>query len=605
MARAFSLCSGKQGRCRKGWAKRSEREIERPEYSGSENAVKPNNITEAGAARAQTHDVLNQAPPLANYNLYLSDPTLNEAIHREGADWAEAQLSVLGQFLSTEEAQHWGFDANENEPVLHTHDRFGNRRDEVEFHPSWHNLLRTSVENRMHSLPWVETRKGAHVARAALLMLTGQNELGHTCPISMTFAAVTALRTDPEVAEEWEPRILSANYDPRFLPAEQKAGVLLGMGMTEKQGGSDVRANTTRAERIAGSREYLITGHKWFCSAPMCDAFLILAQTPNGLSCFLLPRWTPSGEKNAFHIQRLKRKLGNRSNASSEAEFHRAWARLVGEEGRGVQTIIEMVNCTRLDCATASAGLMRAAAVQAVHHAKHRQAFGKRLIEQPLMQNVLADLILESEAATLLTVRVASAFDARNSSQEERSFARIATAIAKYWLCKRAPMQVGEALECLGGNGYVEESILPRLYREAPLYSIWEGSGNVICLDVLRTLAKDPAAIFALLREMQAAPELNKRVENFIARLESNLRRQAEHATEGGADLQREARTLTERAALLLQASLLVRYGSPAIAEAFIVSRLDGEGGFAFGTLPQSANLDAIIERVSEKLPNG
>ena len=560
-------------------------------------------MSEIAAHSGQTHEVLNQPPPLANYNLYLGDATLREAVHREGADWAEAQLSVLGQFLGTEEAQRWGFEANENEPVLHTHDRFGNRRDEVEFHPSWHNLMRTSVENRLHSLPWIESRKGAHVARAALLMLTAQNELGHTCPVSMTFAAVAALRADAELAAEWEPRIFSSSYDPRFLPATEKAGVLVGMGMTEKQGGSDVRANTTHAERIAGSREYLVTGHKWFCSAPMCDAFLILAQTPNGLSCFLLPRWTPSGEKNAFHIQRLKRKMGNRSNASCEVEFHGAWARLVGEEGRGVQTIIEMVNCTRLDCATASAGLMRAAAVQAVHHAKHRHAFGKPLIEQPLMQNVLADLIVESEAATLLMLRVAGAFDARTATEQERSFARIATAIAKYWLCKRAPMQVGEALECLGGNGYVEESILPRLYREAPLYSIWEGSGNVICLDVLRTLAKDPAAIFALLHEMQLAPELNKRVENFIARLESSLRRQAQHGADGGADLQREARTLTERAALLLQASLLVRYASPAVAEAFIASRLDGEGGLTFGTLPQTANVQAILDRVSAGLP--
>jgi len=551
----------------------------------------------AAAHGGATPAVLNQAPPLVNYNLYLTDPTLVEAIHREGADWAEAQLSVLGQFLGTEEAQRWGFDANENEPVLHTHDRFGNRRDEVEFHPSWHSLLRTSVENRLHSLPWVETRQGAHVARAALLLLTAQNELGHTCPISMTFAAVAALRADPELAAQWEPRIFSAMYDPRFLPAAEKAGVLLGMGMTEKQGGSDVRANTTQAERLGTSREYLVTGHKWFCSAPMCDAFLILAQAPHGLSCLLLPRWTPSGEKNAFHLQRLKRKMGNRSNASSEVEFHGAWARLVGEEGRGVQTIIEMVNCTRLDCATAAAGLMRAAVVQAVHHARHRQAFGKLLIEQPLMQNVLADLLVESEAATLLALRVAAAFDARNGSEEERSFARIATAIAKYWLCKRAPIHVGEALECLGGNGYVEESILPRLYREAPLYSIWEGSGNVICLDVLRTLAKDPAAIFALLREIQLAPELHQRVGNFIARLESSLRRQAEHAGEGGADLQREARILTERAALLLQASLLLRFGARPVAEAFCASRLDGEGGFAFGTLPQSANAPAILDR--------
>lgn len=568
--------------------------------------MKPTDISEGAAALAagkQTHGVFNQPPPLTNYNLYLNDATLVEAIQREGADWAGAQLRSLGRFLVTEEAQRWGFEANENEPVLHTHDRFGNRRDEVEFHPSWHSLMRTSIENRLHSLPWAEPRKGAHVARAALLTLTAQNELGHTCPISMTFSAVAALRADPEVAAEWEPRLLSSTYDPRFLPAAEKSGALVGMGMTEKQGGSDVRANTTRAERIGNSREYLITGHKWFCSAPMCDAFLILAQAPKGLSCFLLPRWTPAGEKNAFHIQRLKRKMGNRSNASSEVEFAGAWARLVGEEGRGVQTIIEMVNCTRLDCATAAAGLMRAAVVQAVHHARHRKAFGKLLIEQPLMENVLADLVIESEAATLLTLRVARAFDTRDASEQERSFARIATAIAKYWLCKRAPVQAGEALECLGGNGYVEESIMPRLYREAPLYSIWEGSGNVICLDVLRTLAKDPASLDALLYEIRGAAEADSRLRTCSSAFESRLRHFASLAADGGAESQREARSLTETAALLLQATLLLRYGSPAVAGAFCASRLSRDGGFTFGTLPAGVNVQAILQRVTANLP--
>ncbi|HKW55723.1 MAG TPA: isovaleryl-CoA dehydrogenase [Candidatus Acidoferrum sp.] len=564
--------------------------------------MKPTSTSEPTGTREsarKTHEVLNQPPPLKDYNLYLTDTALVEAVRREGADWAAPQLRALGEFLGTEEAQRWGFEANENEPVLRTHDRYGYRRDEVEFHPSWHKLVRTSIENRLHSLPWLETRTGAHVARAALLMLTAQNEVGHTCPISMTFSAIAALRADSELAAEWEPRILSPVYDPRVLPAPEKSGVLVGMGMTEKQGGSDVRANTTRAERVGNSREYLITGHKWFCSAPMCDGFLILAQAPKGLSCFLLPRWTPAGERNALHLQRLKRKMGNRSNASSEVEFEGACARLVGEEGRGVQTIIEMVNCTRLDCAVAATALMRAAVVQAVHHAKHRRAFGKLLIEQPLMQSVLADLIVESEAATLLAVRVARAFDALRSNERERSFARIATAIGKYWLCKRAPTHVGEALECLGGNGYVEESIMPRLYREAPLYSIWEGSGNVVCLDVLRTLAREPQASQAMMDEILLGVNADTRLKTAASELESILRKYTRVASEKTVnDSQCEARRLTERAALLLQASLLLRHGAPAVADAFIASRLCGEGGWTFGTLPAGTKLKPILERV-------
>lgn len=562
--------------------------------------MNPLKVSEVNA----THEVLNQPPSLTGYNLYLTDTTLVEAIQREGAAWADARLCDLGRLLGTEEVQRWGFEANENEPVLHTHDRFGNRRDEVEFHPSWHNLMRTSVENGLHSLPWVELRKGANVARAAMLLLTVQNEAGHTCPVSMTFAAIAALRAEPELAAEWEPRIFSTSYDPRFRPAAEKSGILVGMGMTEKQGGSDVRANTTRAERIGNSGECLVTGHKWFCSAPMCDAFLILAQAPKGLSCFLLPRWMPAGERNAVHLQRLKRKMGNRSNASGEVEFAGAWARLVGEEGRGVQTIIEMVNCTRLDCAVASAGLMRAAVVQAVHHAKHRKAFGKRLIEQPLMQNVLADLIVESEAATLLVMRLASAFDARHSSEEERSFARIATAISKYWLCKRVTLHVGEALECLGGNGYVEESIMPRLYREAPLYSIWEGSGNVVCLDVLRALAREPGALDALVREIRLGAGADQRTGIFSEEVEASLRKHVRRIAEDGvSESEREARRLAEKAAIALQASLLLRNGSPAVAEAFCASRIGGDGGHMFGTLPADLALQPILDRVGANLP--
>jgi putative acyl-CoA dehydrogenase len=544
----------------------------------------------------------NQAPPLTGYNLFLSDRTLVQAVEREGAGWAREQISNLGRFLGTEEAQRWGFEANENKPVLHTHDRFGNRRDEVIFHPAWHNLMRSSVENRLHRLPWEKhPGSGAHVARAALLMLAVQNEAGHTCPISMTYSAVAALRAEPELASEWEPRILSSSYDPQFAPSQQKSGVLLGMGMTEKQGGSDVRANTTRAERIGNSREYLITGHKWFCSAPMCDAFLILAQAPKGLSCFLLPRWTPAGERNHFHIQRLKDKLGNRSNASSEVEFAQAWAHLVGEEGRGIQTIIEMVNHTRLDCSIAAAGLMRQSLTQATHHAKHRKAFGKLLIEQPLMRNVLADLTIESEAATLLMVRLAHSFDARESNDRERAFCRIATAIAKYWLCKRSPAVVGEAQECLGGNGYVEESIMPRLYREAPLYSIWEGSGNVMCLDVLRALTKDPATLEALLAEFQSTAGADKRLDNYVTAIQERFSAKASNGSPQSVN-DYAARELTEKLALALQASLVIRHSSPAVADAFISSRLADQHGNAFGTLPASADTNAIVTSFAESL---
>lgn len=552
------------------------------------------------AKPAESQDSLNQAPPLTGYNLFLTDRTLTGAVSREGAEWALPALTELGRIMGTEEVQRWGFDANENRPVLHTHDRYGNRRDEVVFHPAWHSLMRTSVEHRLHSLPWIESKPGAHVARAVLLMLAAQNEAGHTCPISMTFSSVAALRAEPELASEWEPRIVSSSYDPRFLPAHEKSGVLVGMAMTEKQGGSDVRANTTSAERIGNSREYLITGHKWFCSAPMCDAFLVLAQAPKGLSCFLLPRWTPAGDKNHFHIQRLKDKMGNRSNASSEIEFAGAWAHRVGEEGRGVSTIIEMVHHTRLDCAIASAALMRQGLVQAVHHARHRRAFGKLLIEQPLMRNVLADLAVESEAATLLMIRLARSFDRRATDPQERAFCRIATAVAKYWLCKRSPGHLGEALESLGGNGYVEESILPRLYREAPLYSIWEGSGNVICLDILRALAREPDAAEALMQELKslAGNQIDERCMNrYVTQVESDLAQHLKSSLKATAgESEGQARRLAERLALALQAGLVVRYASPAVAEAFLASRLAGDRGHAYGTLPPSIDISAILD---------
>jgi len=536
----------------------------------------------------ESHEVINQVPPLTGYNLFLTDSTLVQAVEREAA-WAQPRLSELGRLLGTEEVQRWGFEANENKPVLHTHDPGGQRRDEVVFHPAWHNLMRTSVAHQLHSLPWVEKKPGAHVARAALMMLTAQNEAGHTCPISMTFSGVAALQAEPGLLREWMPAVLSSNYDPGFRPITEKSGGLLGMGMTEKQGGSDVRANTTCAEPAGAPGEFLITGHKWFCSAPMCDAFLILAQAPKGLTCFLLPRWQPTGERNRFYLQRLKDKMGNRSNASGEVEFDRAWAQRVGEEGRGVNTIIEMVNHTRLDCAIASAALMRQAVTQAIHHAKHRAAFGKLLIDQALMRNVLADLLMESEAATLLIIRLAKAFDARGSDPMERAFARVATAIAKYWLCKRVPAHVGEALECLGGNGYVEESIMPRLYREAPLYSIWEGSGNVICLDILRALAKEAGAVEALMEELQQAAKGHQGFDAFIADIEAELAR-----AKSGVYPQAEARRLAEKIALALQASLLIRHGAPAVTDAFLVSRLESDRGHIFGTLP-ALDLDKLL----------
>jgi putative acyl-CoA dehydrogenase len=542
-------------------------------------------------SRGPTHEVLNQPPPLEGYNLFDADHALHEALHREGAGWAEEHVRRLGA-LAGGEAIQWGFQANTYPPVLRTHDRYGHRIDEVEFHPAWHALMRAAVAHGLHALPWREPRPGAHVARAALFFQLGQVESGHGCPISMTYSAVPALRAQPEIAAEWEPRLHSTEYDPRMLPAPQKTGALCGMAMTEKQGGSDVRANTTRAvplSRPGPGAEYAITGHKWFCSAPMCDAFLVLAQTERGLSCFLLPRWLPDGTRNRFHIQRLKDKLGNRSNASSEVEFDAAWARMVGEEGRGVPTIIEMVNHTRLDCVIGVAAIMRQAVAQATHHAAHRAAFGKALIDQPLMRNVLADLCLESEAATAAMMRLARAYDEGPHDEQQRLFARLATAVVKYWVCKRTPIHVAECLECLGGNGYVEESMLPRLYREAPLNSIWEGSGNVICLDVLRAMGRSPESVEAFFAEIALAEGTDRRLDAFVAALRKEL-------TDFEA-IEARARRLVEHLALALQAALLVRCGDAAVADAFCASRLSGDHGLAFGTLPAGVEFGKIIER--------
>ena len=546
----------------------------------------------ADAASFATHEVLNQPPPLVDYDLFSSDRALQEAARREGADWALARLAGFGQALGRAETIEWGFQANRNTPVLQSFDRYGQRRDAVEFHPAWHSLMALAVGEGVHTGPWAEPRPGAHVARAAQVYMQCQIEAGVQCPITMTYGVVPALRRQADIAAEWLPRLFTRRYDPRFRPAAEKTGALMGMGMTEKQGGSDLRSNSTRAEPIEGGgpgKPYRLTGHKWFMSAPMCDAFLVLAQAPKGISCFFLPRFTPDGQLNALRLQRLKDKLGNRSNASSEVEFQGALAFLVGEEGRGIPIIIEMATYTRLDCAVAGAGLMRQALAQAVHHARHRTAFQRHLVDQPLMANVLADLALEVEAATALGLRMARAFD-RQDDAGETAFRRLVTPAAKYWVCKRSIAFAGEAMEVLGGNGYVEESLMPRLYREMPVNSIWEGSGNVMCLDVLRALMRTPEAGEALRAELGAAKGGDPRLDGFVAELEAALAKRPEEA---------QARRLAERMVLALQGSLLVRFAPPAVADGFCASRLEGERSGAFGGLPAGLDLHAIVDRAA------
>jgi putative acyl-CoA dehydrogenase len=540
-----------------------------------------------------THDVLNQPPPLEGHNVYRTDRVLGEGVRREGGDWSEDRLERYGEVLGRPETIRLGVLANKFTPELRTHDRYGHRIDEVEFHPAWHEMMRLAMANELHNLPWRSPGPGANVARSALNYMHAQVEAGSNCPITMTFAAMPTLRHQAEVMEEWEPLVLGTEYDPRAVPASQKKAVTIGMAMTEKQGGSDVRANTTKAVAIDGGGPggaYELTGHKWFCSAPMCDAFLTLAQTDKGISCFLVPRWRPDGTRNNFFIQRLKDKLGNRSNASSEIEYSGTWCRMIGEEGRGVRTIIEMVHHTRLDCVGGSAGLMRQAVAQAIHHASHRAAFGKRLVEQPLMQNVLADLALETEAATALMVRLSRAYDEAPGSDEARAFARLATAVSKFWVCKRAPHLAYEAMECLGGNGYAEESLMPRIYRETPVNAIWEGSGNVICLDVLRAIGREPDSLPALVSELETVRGQNSAYDATLDRLAKELRNPAE--------AEMRARILTEQMAVLLQASLLLRHSPSFVSDAFCASRL-GEGTLVFGTLPAGTRCREIVERAA------
>lgn len=541
-------------------------------------------------ATGQTHEVFNQPGPLGEYNAYEQDLALREALHREGGGDFEDRVADFGAVVGGE-LMDLGFQAEINEPVLRTYDRFGHRIDEVDFHPAYHRAMQLGIDAGITSLTWTEG-KGARVARQALGYLAYQAEAGTQCPMTMTHAAIPTLREQPEVAQLWEPLILAGRYDQRFVPMEQKEGVTIGMAMTEKQGGSDVRANTTRAYPIGqpGPGEaYELVGHKWFCSAPMSDAFLTLAQTDKGLTCFLLPRWRPDGTLNRFHIRRLKDKLGNHSNASSEVEYLGAWAVMVGEEGRGVATIIRMVGETRLDCVLGSAALIRQATTQAIHHCAGREAFGKLLIEQPLMKNVLADLALETEASVALGMRLSRAYEEAESDRDAALFARIATAVGKYWVCKRTPPAVNEAQECLGGAGYVEESIMPRLYREAPLNAIWEGSGNVQCLDVLRAMSREPETVDALFAELATAKGADKNLDRFVAKLKEEM---GDHSK-----IQYRARRVVERMALALQGTVLVKAGNKAVSDAFCASRLGDERGLMLGTLPPGLAVDELIER--------
>ncbi len=541
-----------------------------------------------------THEVFNQSPPLTGYDV-AGDSALLDGLRREGADWAEPGLHELGRRAGSGQAQEWGRLANENPPVLRTHDRFGHRIDEVEFHPAWHELMTVAVGVGLQAAPWADPRPGAHTARAAGLYVWGATDFGHLCPMSMSYSVVPALRHAPELARRYEPLLTTRVYDPGSRPPESKQGLLAGMSMTEKQGGSDVRANTTRATPSADG-SYRLTGHKWFTSAPMNDLFLVLAQAPGGLSCFLLPRVLPDGTRNGVRLQRLKDKLGNKSNASAEIEYDDAVAWLVGEEGRGVPTIIEMVNMTRLDCVIAAATQLRAGRQPGRVPDCAPAGVRRALADQPAMANVLADLAVESEAATTVMLRLAGATDrAARGDEQEAAFRRIALAVTKYWVCKRVPVHAAEALECFGGNGYVEDSGLPRLYREAPLQSIWEGSGNVAALDALRALARGTAkgaqAVEAYFAEVGLAAGADPRLDQAVKRL------QAELADPAQAELR--ARRIVEQLATVLQGALLVRHGDPAVADAFTASRLGGDWGHAFGTLPAGVDTAAIVKRAT------
>lgn len=543
----------------------------------------------------ETHEVLNQPAPLEKFNAWQADGILRHWVDVYGGSWADTQLADYGAKVGGELLQA-GFDANHYKPEFTPHNRFGQRVDYIHFHPAYHDLMRAAIEAGHHSLPWADAKPSTHVVRAALEYLHTQADPGTGCPLTMTFASIPALKNQPQLFEQWGPKIMARSYDPRDVPFSEKEGLTIGMAMTEKQGGSDVRANTTHATPLGMDGDvptFEIVGHKWFCSAPMCDAFLVLAHADKGLSCFLLPRWKPDGSKNAMYIQRLKAKLGNVSNASSEVEYRGAFAWLVGEEGRGVRTILEMVAMTRFDCMVGSSAQIAQGAREAIHHCGGRDAFGKNLLNQPLMRNVLADLSIEAEAALAISMRVAHALD-NNDNENEAALVRIGTAIGKYWICKRAPQHAYECMESIGAVGLIEDNIAARLYRDAPVNAIWEGSGNIQCLDVLRTLSREPEALEVLLAELNKARGVNPRYDSFVSDLHAEF---ADKLT-----LEFRARTVVEKAALAWQASVLITHGDKMIANAFIASRLTGNGGYMYGTLPAEVDSEAIIARARPQL---
>jgi putative acyl-CoA dehydrogenase len=546
----------------------------------------------ADRLHADTHAVENQPPALNDSNSYLTDLALMEAVQREGGAWAREMLERGGEYYGSAEAIELGEQANRNKPELISHDHYGNRIDEVAYHPAYHCLMAHAIENELHSLPWIRPEEGAHVVRAAQVYMLYQAEAGHCCPLTMSFAGIPTLQLEAKVAEEWVPKITNGVYDPGNSHYATKGGYTIGMGMTEIQGGSDVRSNTTQAHAIGqhGSGEaYELVGHKFFVSAPMSDAFLMLAQADAGISCFLVPRWRPDGSRNPLQLIRLKDKMGNVSNASAETELRGAFGWLLGDEGRGIANILDMVSLTRFDCAVASSGAMRQAAVQAIHHCRHRVAFGNKLVRQPLMKNVLADLALEGEAALAFGMRLARALDAAKDETAERSISRLGTAVGKFWICRRTPNHAFEAMECLGGSGVMETTAMPRLYREAPVNSIWEGSGNIQCLDVLRVIQEQPDSLQCYLGEVMLAKGTDSKFDTYVTRLIKDLENKDEQ--------EYRARRIVEGLALAMQASLLIRAGNDKVSDAFCSTRLGSGSGHIYGLIPPGLDCDALIER--------